>query len=102
MQIDTICILGPAPNLKGQLGPNRLWSGNGSGFSNFNLNGLEVHQQSGECSNLKMVTGPSYSRSLGSSESDSGPRTVTRAVTEIIEPAAAKSKSNYVLLWQVI
>ncbi len=56
---------------------------------NFNLNGLEVHQQSGECSNLKMVTGPSYSRSLGDSESDSGlgpgPRTVT--VTEIIAAA---------------
>ncbi len=52
---------------------------------NFNLNGLEVHQQSGECSNLKMVTGLSYSRSLGDSESDSGPRTVI--VTEIIAAA---------------
>jgi hypothetical protein len=58
------------------------------GFSNFNLNGLEVHQQSGECSNLKMVTGPSYSRSLGDSESNSGPRTLT--VTEIIAAAAGR------------
>ncbi len=48
---------------------------------NFNLNGLEDHQQIGECINLKMVTGPSDSRSLGDSESDSvGLR--TRAVRD--------------------
>ncbi len=58
---------------------------------NFNLNGLEVHQQFGECRNLKMVTGPSSSGSLGDSESDSGPRT-TVTVTEIIAALAGRGQ----------
>ncbi len=66
----------------------RQWLGKLTGFSNFNLNGLEVHQQSGECINLKMVTGPSYSQSLGDSESESGPRTGV-TVTEIIAAAGS-------------